>query len=64
MTAEDEDLIRQLCTRAAMMMEDAIPLALAPSPYFEGHLETLEFLERSINAANKLIAAAMALTDH
>jgi hypothetical protein len=57
MDEDTRDLIRQLCTRAGMIMEDASAMAiLAPQ---EEHLPNLR---RAVEHAEMLLAAANALS--
>lgn len=63
MTADEEDLIRQLCAKAAMIMEDTIAIALFPQEETGDLLLALEALTALSGKAAKLIAAALALTE-
>jgi hypothetical protein len=60
----DEDarqLILQLTTRAAMIMEDAVPTALSPH-HHEGGIEgAIAFLEVAVARMTALVGAAQAL---
>lgn len=63
MTADEEDLIRQLCAKAAMVMEGTIAIALSPLEETGDLLLALEALTARSKQAAKLIAAALALTE-
>ena len=63
MTRDDEELIWHLCTRAARLLEDALPAALAPPQHFDDVLDGLNLLARRTDAAAKLVTAAQELAE-
>ena len=63
MTRDDEDLVWHLCTRAATLLEDALPVAFAPPEHFGQVLDALEALADRTDTAAKLVTAALALTE-
>jgi len=62
-TADDEELMRRLCFRAAIIMGSVLPVALPPLDSTEDLLMATEALERRAQTATKLITAALALAD-
>lgn len=64
MDEDTDDLIAQLCTRAAMIMEDISELALTLGKADADHRsEALRQLERASNRISHLVQAALALED-
>lgn len=58
------DLIQRLCTKAGMMMEDAIPIALAARAGLpDGGASAVSDLRKRVERIDALINAAKALTD-
>ncbi len=58
------DLIRQLCLRAGIIMEDASMLAVTMPVVDNGTLDpALARLDRDAQAVSRLIAAAMTLSE-
>lgn len=63
MTRDDEDMIRFLCMRAAVLMESAASAARWPHESQSELLEIVELMERRTGSASRLLTAATALVD-
>jgi hypothetical protein len=64
MDDDTADLIARLCTRVAMIMEDASVIALTMSEIEPGNRQVaIDELEGAAKRTNALIAAARALLD-
>jgi len=64
MTRDDEDMIRFLCMRAAILMENAASMARWLHESHSELLDIVETMERHASRVTKLIAAALALTEN
>lgn len=64
MTGDDEDLIRHLCARAAVLMGSAACFVRSPPEEMGDLIDVLERLACRSEAASKLIAATLALIEY
>ena len=63
MTRDDEDIIRGLCMRAAVLIEGTASMARWPHESTDDLIEIVETMKGRMEVAAKLAAAALALTD-